>query len=263
MRTGRVKVRRGRPGAVSWAIALAVTMLMVYLITLDAGPKEESVVSALPAGERVTKEVTLAPLELHCVQFGSFADASNARIEAARYVERGAAGYVYEDDGSFRVLGAGYRQKADAERVAGRLHEDEGIECVVLSRTAEEVKMRITAGENQIEAILAADEARRTQTEQFGELAFQIDRGELTGDAARTLMAVQASQVRDVREALKAIPGENAVFTGLTRQVELLAATLELLSYKNTETDLSLSGKIKYNYISTRLGYIDFLRSLQ
>ena len=122
--------------------------------------------------------------------------------------------------------------------------------------------MRITAGEKQIEAILAADEALRTQVEQFGELAFKIDRGELTGEAARTIIAVQASQVQDVREALRAIPGENPVFTGLTGQVELLSATLELLSYKNPETDLSLSGKIKYNYISTRLGYIDFLRRL-
>ena len=262
MRTGRVKVRHRRPGAVSWAIALAVTMLMVYLITLDVGQKEETAVASMPAGERVTKEVAFAPLEVHCVQFGSFEDDSNARIEAARYVGRGAAGYVYADGENFRVLGAGYSQKSDAERVAKRIAEEEDIDCVVFSRAAEEVKMRITAGEKQIEAILAADEALRTQVEQFGELAFKIDRGELTGEAVRTIIAVQASQVRDVRDALRAIPGENPVFTGLTGQVELLSATLELLSYKNPETDLSLSGKIKYNYISARLGYIDFLRGL-
>lgn len=261
MRTGRVKVRRRRPGAVSWAIALAVTMLMVYLITLDVGG-EEPAVASLPAGERVTREVAFAPLEVHCVQFGSFTDAQNARIEAARYVGRGAAGYVKQDGENFRVLGAGYSQKSDAERVAKRLAEEEKIDCTVLSCASEQVKMRITAGENQISAILAADEALRTQVEQFGGLAFKIDRGELSGDAARTLIAVQASQVRDVLEDLKAIPGENPVYRGLTGQMEFLSATLDLLSYKNTETDLSLSGKIKYNYISVRLGYIDFLRSL-
>ena len=32
----RVRVRRDRPSALSWALALAVTMLAVYLITLSA-----------------------------------------------------------------------------------------------------------------------------------------------------------------------------------------------------------------------------------
>ena len=37
----KVRVRRDRPTALSWAVALAVTMLAVYLITLSAVPQAE------------------------------------------------------------------------------------------------------------------------------------------------------------------------------------------------------------------------------
>lgn len=263
MRTRHVKVRRDRPSVLAWSLAMVVTMLVVYLLTLGSAPPEAPRRGEEPAaGERVTRELSFEPLALYCVQFGSFDSAEEARIEAARYVERGAAGYVCAAAEKHLVLGAGYALEADAARVAERLAQEEGIPGAVFARESARVRMRVTAGENQIAALAAADAALRTQVDQLGELAFQIDRGELRGDAARTLIAIQAAQVRDVLGTLKAIPGENPIFSALTGQVEALAAALDVLSHAGGETDLALSGQIKYDYIQVRLGYIDFLRGL-
>ena len=264
MRMTRVKVRRARPSALTWALALAVTMLVVYLLTLGASPERQrqNQRSAEP-GVQVTEEIAFAPLEVYCLQFASCASAEEARVEAARFVERGAAGYVHPANGKYLVLGAGYAYAADAERVTERLQEAEQLAGEVYALAAPQVRLRVTAGENQIASVVAADALMRTEVDQLGEMAFQIDRGELRPDAARTLIAVQASQARELLADLKAIPGGNSIFAGLTEQVERFAAALDVLAHESAASDLALSGKIKYNYLSARLGYIDFLRRLK
>lgn len=88
----RVKVRRERPAAAAWALAVLLTALFVFLIARGAGTQsgEETPESA----PRRAYALTFAPLETHLVQFGAYEDALSARIEAARYMPRGAAGYV-------------------------------------------------------------------------------------------------------------------------------------------------------------------------
>ena len=263
MRAKRIQVRRDRPGALALALAFAVTMLVVYLMTLGSAAEDARNKPSTRSSEpRVTRELTLEPLAVYCVQFGRFSGAGEARVEAARYAERGAAGYVYADGAQFLTLGAGYPERSDAERVAERLREREGLAAQVFARSCDAVRLKITAPEDQIETFLRADALLRAQVNQLGELAFQIDRGEIGAEAARALVAVQAAEARELLAELAEIPGENAIFAGLTARVEKLSAELNVLSFENIETDLFISGKIKYNYLDARLGYIDFLRSL-
>ena len=46
-----MRVRRERPSAVSWGIALVITMLIVYILTLDAG--RMVVVESVSAAPRI------------------------------------------------------------------------------------------------------------------------------------------------------------------------------------------------------------------
>lgn len=267
MRTGRVKVIRDRPSPVVWALALFLTMLMVYILTLS-GQYARALRQTAPAerragGARVTKEIALEPLTLWCVRFGGYDTAEAARVEAARFTARGAAGYVLEADGTYLLLGAGYAQKAEAERVSERLAAEAGIEGGVVSREAGAVRLRITAEEGQIEEVVAVDAALRQYTEQMASLALRLDRAEIRSDAARTVLTVLAAQLRERLRVLKEIPGEDAVFRGLTAEAEALAAALEVLAHENAAPEAALSGKIKYAYIAARLGYIDFLRGLK
>ena len=261
MRKGRVKVRRDRPSAVTWALALLVTMLMVYVLTLS-GSLEAERAELKSQGARVAREVTFAPLKLYCVSFGTCTDRENARLEAARFVPRGAAGYVYARDDGYLLLAAGYDQEAEARRVAERLAEAEQLQTDVVPFSSRQVRLRVTAAAEQIAAVIQADEALRAQAEQLEALAFRLDRGEVSADSARTLVAVQSAQLRDVLAALKAIPGEDAVFRGLTAQVETLGAALELIAHESGEGELVLSGRLKHQYIDAQIQYIEFLNGL-
>ena len=89
----RVKVRRERPAAAAWVLALLLSALFVLLIARGAKTAPESGGGADTA-VRGDYALTFPPLETHLLQFGAYEDALSARIEAARYTPRGAAGYV-------------------------------------------------------------------------------------------------------------------------------------------------------------------------
>ena len=82
----KVRVRRDRPNGITWAFALAVTMLFVYLATLAIPEKD-----AEPVGAQITRGIQLEPVSAAFVSLGAYPDALNARVAAAEFMQRGAA----------------------------------------------------------------------------------------------------------------------------------------------------------------------------
>lgn len=251
----RVRVRRERPSALSWAIALAVTMLAVYLVTLSA-PREEKAADA-SAGVRITREMEFAALTVHFAELGCYAGESEAHIAAAGYASRGAAGMVYEDAEGFHVLGAGYALETDAKRIAERLGGQEGIEASVLTLSAPALSLRVTAPEEDVEAIAEADRVLRAQLNQLGALALQVDRGEISAASARTLAKVAQAEVREARKRLEEISGgaDQPVCAAMTR---MLLSLEENLSAVRGEGAV-LSGQLRCCHADSALKLIGFL----
>ena len=258
----RVRVRRDWPSALSWALALAVTMLAVYLITLSV-PQPNDAEETAARGARVTREMDLEGVTVYFADLGVWPDALSARVSAAGYAGRGAAAVVYPAEDGFHVLGAGYPLQADAERIARRLASQEGAETGVIERSAPTASLRITASEADAEAIAAADRALRVQLNQAAAMALQIDRGELPASSARTLAKVAASEARKAESALAAVAGaaEQPVCAELIGQLESLAAELEALA-ENGETGAALSGRLRSCHVSGTLRLIEFLNGL-
>ena len=222
--TTRVRVRRDRPTAVALAVALCVTMLVVYVLTLDL--KRPDVVQSMAAAPRVTREIRLEPLEGWCVAMARCDSREEARLKASAWVNRGAAGYVAEsEDGGWMVYGALYDSQREAERIAGRLNDAEDIPAEVVPVAAEGLTLRVTAPEAQIAAIAQGDALLRCQRGQLGDIALQIDRNEITADAARTLCALAATEAAEAAAMLSAIPGaaENGLCAGLIERLNSLA----------------------------------------
>ena len=220
-----VIVRRERPTALAVSIALMVTMLVVYVLTLEAArPDAVERVSAAP---RVTREIEFAALEGWCVSLGRWDSADQARAEAARFTDRGAAGRVCAIDGRWHVLGAMYDSRKQAERVAETMGGDIPAEVVAL--TAKAVRMRITAPDRQIDLIVAADGLLRDQVWQLMSVARQLDRGEIQPEAALTLCALSASEGKALGEKLGYIPGaeDNALCAALIDALNEAAARIE------------------------------------
>ena len=259
----RIRVRRDRPTALAWAVALCVTMLLVYVLTLNAGGPD--VVQSMASAPRVTREIAFEALRGWCVSMAACDSDQEARLAASAYSGRGAGGYVTRLDGRWVVLGAVYEAERDAARIAKRLRDDEGIPAEALRVEAERVKLRVTAPQAQIDVIAEADALLREQTAQLGEIALQLDRGEIRPDGARTLCAVAAEAAAEAGRALSGIPGaaENALCAGLIQRLSALSDMQKALSAATGEKGASLSGMLRCAQIENFLGQIAMQRALK
>lgn len=257
----RIQVRRDRPSALSWAVALMVTMLAVWLITLNAPAAQKAADAA--AQPRVTREVDFQGLTVYFADLGAFESEWQARVSAAEYAQRGAAGVVRESGGEYRVLGAGYTLEADAKRIAEKLGQQEGISTGVIPMSAPTVSLRITASEPDAEAIVSADLILRQQLTQLNSMALQVDRGEISFASARTLSRVAASEIRDARRSLEEIPGgeDQPVCAALIGQLSALEKDLSGVT-KSLSAGAELSGQLRCCHVSGMLRLIDFLNAL-
>ena len=238
----RVRVRRERPTALALAVALCLTMLVVYVLTLDV--KGPEVVESMAAAPRVTKEIALDGLSGWAVSMATCESPEAARMQAAAWVSRGAAGCVRQLDGAWRALGALYDSRKAAERIAKRLSEDEGIEAEVIPLEAKGLTLRVTAPQAQIDRLTGADALLRQQVRQLGEVALQLDRGEISPEAARALCALAATDSAKQAEALEAIPGagENDLCASLIGQLRQMARMQDGMSKGATADAAVLSG---------------------
>lgn len=256
----QVRVRRDRPSGLTLALALAITMLAVWLVTLSASqPSQEEDALA----RRVTRELTFPGVTASFTSLGEYPDASHARIAAAALAERGAAGYVRSAGGVCTVLGACYDSPDDAQRIADRLAANEQLSTGVLTLSAPGATLRVTAAESDCAAIADADAALRAQLSPLSQIALQLDRTEIESKQARTLAAVSRSELIAAREALSDVAGaaDNPICIGLADQLDALAAALGEIA-RGSDTGAALAGRLRCAHVSATLSLIDFLNAL-
>ena len=259
LRDDCVYVRRERPTALAISIAMAVTMLAVYVLTLDAmGP---DVVESVSAAPRVTREIEFAEMEGYCVSLGGYAAEDQACAEAAGFAARGGAGRVWASDGRYYVLGALYDTRKQATRAAETMEGDLSAEVIALR--ADAVRMRITAPDRQIDLIVASDGLIRDGAWQLSTIAQQLDRGEIQPESALTLCALSVTEARGLREKLSYIPGveDNALCSTLMDSLDRFARRLEDIR-ANSGGSVALSGLMRCAAIDTFIDQIEIQQSL-
>ena len=200
---------------------------------------------------------------LHMISFGAYDTEAEARVEAARYVGRGTAGYIYPASRLF-VIAAGYEAREDAQRVAEQLQSAEGIACEVLSVKSEPVCLKITAAQAQIQALVSCDATLREALSELGQLSFALDGAnsdylQVTSRLQDTLdrTALAASSLReDYQLAGDAIGG------GYLRLLNAYSSSIRQLLTDSAATTLAFSSRLKYAFLDNRLAYIQFLQGL-
>lgn len=260
MNLTRVRVRRERPTALALAVALCVTMLVVYVLTLDV--KGPDVVESMAAAPRVTKEIAFDSLAGWAVSLASCESPQAARLQASAWVGRGAAGCVRELDGEWRVLGALYDSRREAERIAKRLSEEEGIAAEVIPLEAKGLTLRVTAPQAQIDNLSGADALLRKQLKQLREVALQLDRGEISPEAARALCALAVTEAGKQADVLAAIPGagENALCAALIARLRELSQMQDTAAKAAPADSAALSGMLRCVQIEGFLGMWEMMR---
>ena len=256
----RVRVRRERPTALAWALALATTMLMVYIATLPAA--QQRVVADIPASARVTKELTFESVEGWCVALGRGADAVQARLLAAGAAVEGCAVCVVELEGATRVLSGPCASRREAQRLADALSE-RGFDAEPISLIADTLHLRVTAPEAQIGAIADAEALLRIQTRQTGEIARQLEQGEIGTDAARTLFALAASETATCAERLNAYPAsaKNDLCAALIAQLKALSERANTLA-DSASGSVALAGMARCAQLQGFVAYWEMRRGM-
>ena len=245
MRETRVRVKRQRPTALTWSVALAATMLAVYALTWTAaGARSRGWANA---GPRVTEQLSLEGLEGWCVTLGAYPDAARARVAASEDADRGSAGRVYEAEGAWRVLGALYASERQAQGFARSMAEAGRTEAGVLKLSIQPAALRVTAPRDRIASIVAADGLLREQALQLSDMAAQVDRGALQPESARALCALKATEAERLAAQMRQ-PGAaktEGLEAALAGAVDALARALGDLAASPPRAAATLSGALR------------------
>jgi hypothetical protein len=256
----RVRVRRDHPYAPAWTLVMLMAALTIYLISETMRTYDPQAVSA-PV-EQVSYQ--LEPLTASLIVLARARDESTARIEAARYVSRGAAGYILPGGGEYLIIGALYDSAEEAGRVLGKLSEAEQIAASIATREAPGLLVRLTGTRAQSEALLGAESALRSEARTLGETAFKLDSGDLQSAGARDVLLGARQNARRAREALEAAVGgqQNPASAGIAGLLAALEDAITTMLYENQSSPLFFSGRMKYTYIDLRLRHIELINRL-
>ncbi len=263
MRTRLVRVRR-RGRTLWWAILFLIAAMALYVrvsLPMLRQLRDGADMQTVGHGERVTREISIDALSAYLISFGVYDSTPSAQIEAARYVSRGAAGYVLEGE-SRQVIGSGYEEEEEARQVCAMLREREGIAASVVSLSAPAVTMRMTAGSAQIEAFLDAEQTVRACAPALLQLSFSVDRGEASAYQAGQVIRTHRGKVDDALQTLRAQCAEqpNAFFNDLMLLMEDMLSQMDKMQ-KETGV-MALSSRLKYFYIDARVRQIRWMNDI-
>ena len=249
MHTRMVRLRRGKPVR-RMAALFGLTLAVFLFVIARRGDPVEAILSERDAGR---------------VRTAACASEESARVEAARYVPRGAAGYVLHRE-TWHVLCSGYETAEDAAAVRDHLREAEGMSCDTVSLVCDEVRIRVTATPAQTEALTACEAKLRETVELIGALSYAIDRGDTAVSQAIGVLRSQKEALSEARSRFMTAAGANldgAVCAPLCDLAETAGKGLEKLTGEAaTLPDVLFSGRMKALFLALRVGQIGYLAGL-
>lgn len=257
----RVRIRVGARGFGRTA-AFLITVLVVYLAVCSV-PEKEIRAPQGGSGKRITREILLKGGTCAFVHFGCFENASDARMAGARYMPRGAAGYVLEAGEGFYAAGCLFESGEEAESMCAAISR-EGIDCGYAPLTACDVRLRVTAEEERIKLLESSYAAYLSAERELMRLSGHLDAGNIASGEAQALLSV-------LRYDLKGLSGKNAEAAEESTGIgKTLFSTLsdglacaELTCKEGSGDEMRLSSRIKYAALEMRIQRYGFLASLQ
>lgn len=257
----RVRIRRDRASFPRAALAFLVFSIVLFLAT--AGVKNEKEISKHTENVHYeTREIDFEDVNLYLVALSGGEDQENARLTSARYMQRGAAGYLFEKDGKWYSLGNVYFSKDEAEKMAAHI-SDTGIPADTLALSQKGVTLRVTADAGALDALAFCKKAFSEYQKSLIDYSKSLDAGTLSEREARVLLSVLSydlSAGKAEAERALSVPGENAAGEILGMYLELIETLTSLT--KNEGGEMMLSARIKYALIDNMLTQINLLKKL-
>jgi hypothetical protein len=149
----------------------------------------------------VSREISLPARSWYAIQLGAFDSEESARSQAESFVARGAAGYVRKDS-RFRVLGALYPTREEAQTVRQQLQSQHEIDSYVYEIALPDILLSVKGMAGQLDVLEAGMQYLNTAVEKFCEISASMDKQDLTVEQELSRLAELTSQADTLKNVL-------------------------------------------------------------
>lgn len=283
-RSGRRRPQGQGGGAAKAVVALMVVAVLVYLVSASAVgtwiaenvfapafatidgwiqgtpktplPDTTGVTGGSPTaqpsvslGNPVTGEVQLPAMECYALQMGVYGDEKNAETQAALLKERGAGGYVMEDQGRYRVLAAAYLEQASLKQVRDQL-TGEGLESAAYVFSAPNSTLRVTAAQEQLDGLNAGFAALTKLQKDMADVSLAFDQQQQSVETGRAAVSSLLNELREAKDAFSLVASEENPVLQATRDCfSAYETALNDLAGDGSQSFVDFSSKMKYTHI--------------
>ena len=214
--------------------------------------------TAVPTGESYS--LSLPELNVFMLQMGVYQTAEEAAKKAAELISLGAAGYLYDDQGSLRLIAAAYSDEASAESVRSRLTE-EGYACSVFKLSRKGVDLIITAAPERLLPVRTAFALASDVVSQLDELSIDFDANGRSAEYGLSVLAEIRDNLRSAQSGISGAAEQNPMLAlvneCLTDYQELVTETMT-----GAGTGASFASALKTLRIKAALRYSGLLQSI-
>lgn len=223
-------------------------MLLLALLTgvcFACTQRQQVQPNVLPTAAKQTVQVIeTEAITAYFVQMAGGDTPELAQVSAARYAQRGSAGYVLSDDTGHHVL-ARMEFSEQAARDAAEQLNAQGLEAECIPMVSRSVRLQVTASDAQRGALEKLRHALDMACVQPGEIAYRLETNALQSGEARGYAAML---VRDLETALsdfRQTGVSGALADAMISAAEGAVRFLEPLAAENGEGKLLLAGRLR------------------
>lgn len=184
-----IRLRREKPSSTAIAIALAITMLIVYILSLQGTPKSEAAASV-----QSSAQLRMEGMKVDFLLSGLHDDQLQANVAAAQCARSGGAGLVLREGERFAVVYEAGKDFSDAE-------------APVIHRSAGGLTLKIDAPADKIGAFSDAIAILRVLAEETAALPAALESGGTDAKTVSALLGVYRTQLQSAQAGLS---GTNA-----------------------------------------------------
>lgn len=223
-------------------------------------PQEPLPTSAL---EAVSDIVRLDAQDYYAIQFGVYENKQAAAEKAQAYVERGAAGYIWQEEGQYRVLAAVYTSLGDAQTIKERL-KSQGIDAYVFTIRQHALEMRVSASETQRALLGEIFTFLQRSVREISDISMALDKQTMSAQEAGERMTSLCEEANAYSRRADTALGEDSlgVIKGIRALLETIGEKCEDISAQNLQEELAMAAKIKYNYLEVLWNVGNFVDSV-
>lgn len=228
---------------------------------------ENTVLDQIPVASQSAEEteatigsisVSLPKETLYMLQMGVYSIRENCDEQSALLKSLGAAGYIYDDNGSYRVIAAAYNCEDSANEVSRRLVE-QGYDNTVYRLSCSGTDLLITADKQRLEGISRAFDFINVLLDKADSAAIDFDSEERSIEYEKTLLSQLRDEAVSAYNELKESADENDLLKYVYTFLTNIENDIRVLITQDAERK-EFSSLLKYFRIQTGIRYIELLK---